>query len=231
MPAEEAVDEATPTNTNETNGRGRALVFAGGEMHRSPTEVDWDLVVAADSGYDHALSAGLHVDLIVGDLDSISSKGLAHARAAGVTIEEHPMAKDETDFELALRAVALRGFGRIVVHGGEGGRLSHLLSLALSLADARWDAMDVRWRTAQGVVRAVTPTRPIVIHGAPADLVSLLPAGDVQGVSTTGLRWKLDHDDLRLGTTRGLSNEMTGTRATVSVADGAVIVITEGSNG
>ena len=65
-------------------------------------------VVAADSGFDHALTLGLTVDLLVGDLDSISGPGRAAAEAAGTAIERHRPDKDATDTELAV-AAALRG--------------------------------------------------------------------------------------------------------------------------
>ena len=45
-------------------------------------------VIAADGGLDHALAAGLTPAVLVGDLDSVSSDGLAWAEAHA-TIERH----------------------------------------------------------------------------------------------------------------------------------------------
>src|SRR5262245_59111095 len=75
-------------------------------------------VIAADSGLDHARQLGLGVDLLVGDLDSVSAAGLAAAEAEGVPIERHPTAKDAIDTELALEAAVTRGAERIAVVSG-----------------------------------------------------------------------------------------------------------------
>ncbi len=62
----------------------------------------------------------------------------------------------------------------------------------------------------------------------PVDLVSLLATGGpAAGVSTTGLRWPLDDAVLEPGSTRGVSNELTGGRATVTVREGSLLVIHE----
>ena len=61
-------------------------------------------VIAADGGVDRALALGLHVDLAVGDFDSVTPAGLAAVRAAGARVERHPPTKDATDLELALDA-------------------------------------------------------------------------------------------------------------------------------
>src|SRR4051794_11129628 len=85
-------------------------------------------VIAADSGLDHAETLGLDVGLVLGDLDSVSKEALDRARGAGIEIDEHPIAKDETDLELALATATARGFEHIVVVSGGAGRLDHLLA-------------------------------------------------------------------------------------------------------
>jgi thiamine pyrophosphokinase len=197
-------------------------------MHAAPpADPDGAIVIAADSGYDHARAMGLTVDVLVGDMDSISAVGLEHATTHGVTIERHDASKDETDLELAL-AVSLRlGATTVVIHGGEDGRIAHLLGIALGLTHARIDDLDVAWHTRTGVIRVATPSRAVDVPGIVGDIVSLIPSGKVAGVTTEGLRWHLADDTLEAGSTRGLSNEMTATRALVSVRSGRLLVIAE----
>ena len=208
-----------------------AVIVAGGEpvdravIDRLPAV---SFVIAADSGLDHAERLGLRPDLVVGDLDSVSDAALDRARARGVTIDRHPAAKDATDLELALERAEARGFRRVVMLGGQGGRLSHLLGNALVLAAEPHAAIAVEWHIGHATLQVARPGRPVDTYGAPGDLVSLLAAGGpAEGVTTVGLRWQLDGATLQPGSTRGISNEMTTTPARVSVAGGALITIHE----
>lgn len=119
---------------------GTIVVVAGGDPVL-PAERAWvpgdAVVIAADSGLDHAHALGLRADVAVGDFDSVSPRALERAEADGTRLERHPAAKDATDLELALDAAAAHGPERIVVLGGHGGRVDHLLANAALLAADR----------------------------------------------------------------------------------------------
>ena len=51
-------------------------------------------VVAADGGLDRARALGLEVDVVVGDLDSVTAEALEAAEAGGTRVVRHPRAKD-----------------------------------------------------------------------------------------------------------------------------------------
>ncbi|MEN8040481.1 MAG: thiamine diphosphokinase [Actinomycetota bacterium] len=214
-----------------TTKGARAIILAGGEFRTPPPAVESALVIAADSGYDHARNHDIAVDLLVGDLDSVSSDGLAHARQAGVEIEEHPVDKDSTDLELAIRAARKRRATTIDIYAGEGGRIGHLLSIALLIAGAEASSVPIVWHTASGDVQAATSHRSVHLHGAAGQNVTVLPIGEAHGVTTSGLRWTLDDSSLTRGTSLGVSNELSSTTATVEVSEGAVLVILETPEG
>ncbi len=198
-----------------------AIVVTGGEPVDAGIEVPpARVVIAADSGLQHAVALGLDVDLVVGDLDSVDTNALADL---DVAVERHPADKDATDLELALAAARDRGARRVVVLGGAGGRIDHLLGNALLLGSAEWAGMEVEWRAAGS--RALVVRGAGRLEGEPGDLVSLLPLGGPAVVTTGGLRWSLDAETLSPGTTRGISNEMTGRAAAVSVHSGTVLLI------
>ena len=97
---------------------------------------DAETVVAADGGLDRALALGLAVDVVIGDLDSVSDEALTAAEAAGTRVVRHPAAKDATDLELALDEAVALGARRVLVIASAVGRLDHLLaSLELLGAD------------------------------------------------------------------------------------------------
>jgi thiamine pyrophosphokinase len=67
------------------------------------------------------------------------------------------------------------------------------------------------------------------LSGAEGELVTLLAVGgDAAGVRTEGLRYPLRSEALRLGSSRGVSNEISGAGAWVSVGSGTVLVIEGG---
>jgi thiamine pyrophosphokinase len=178
------------------------------------------MVIAADSGLDHAMELGLEVDLLVGDLDSVSPPALAEAIARGTPVERHRPDKDATDTELALAAAVERGCTHLIGVGGprpDDSRLDHELGVLLAFAAPALAGREVElwWG----------PARVLVLHGpgaAPIDaplgaIISLLPLhGPATGVTTTGLRYPLRAEPLIPGSGRGISNEVDAA-ASVSV--------------
>jgi thiamine pyrophosphokinase len=207
----------------------RAVVLAGGELPpvtalQSVFTDGAPLVIAADSGVDHAVALGIRVDVVVGDLDSASPAALDAARAAGAVVETHPVAKDATDLELAIAAARARGARRVTVVGGGGGRHDHLLANALVLAAVEFADLDLDGLV--GTARITVVRVRATVAGRPGDLCSLIPAGGpAVGVRTTGLRYPLHGEDLLPGSTRGISNELLGDHATVELAAGVLLVV------
>lgn len=204
-----------------------AVVFAGGDevdAGSSPPLPRDALLIAADGGLAQAEVLGLEVDVVVGDLDSVEPAALEAARDRGARVERHPADKDATDLELALHHAAAAGCSRVVVVGGLGGRLDHLLANALLLAAA--PDVDIVWRAGNADVFTARAGRPLDAGAGAGDLVSLLPVGGpASGVRTEGLRWQLSGDRLEPGSTRGISNEATADRFSVSVEGGVLIVV------
>jgi thiamine pyrophosphokinase len=205
-----------------------AVVVTGGDTVAAtalagltPTE----FVVAADSGLDHAHALGLEPDLVVGDFDSVSDEALARFRGP---VERYPVAKDATDLELALAAAVARQPQRIVVLGGHGGRLDHFIANALVLTTVPAQ-IEVEWRAGPAVIHVVRDSARL--SGDVGAKVSLVPVGgDVVGVTTTGLRWPLQQQNLVSGSTLGVSNEFSEETATVSVAAGTLLAIVPGQS-
>ncbi len=203
------------------------IVFAGGDP--VPPQALADLpadayVIAADSGFDRARQVGCAVDLLVGDLDSISPAGERAATAEGIEVERHPVDKDATDMELALTAARRRGARRVIVIGGHGGRPDHYLANALLLPSPAFADLEIEWRAGGSRLYAVHDQ--LILTGVPGDHLTLLAVGGAaRGVSTSGLRWNLRDEDLEPGSTRGVSNEFVDTSARVTVRSGSVMVV------
>ena len=191
---------------------------------------DDPLVVAADSGLEHAATLGLQVHQVVGDMDSVDPHALASAREAGVAVDRHPEAKDATDLDLAVDAALATGPERLVVVTGVGDRFDHALAVGLALSAPHRAGVPVdAWIGAAHlwVVRAET-----ALPGRPGQILSLLPVhGAAVGVTTGGLLYPLDDEDLPPGSTRGVSNEWATPLATVRVRSGTLLAVAPGAAG
>lgn len=180
-------------------------------------------VIAADSGLDHALALGLAVDLVIGDLDSVSEQALD--AYSTVPRQIHPPDKDATDFELAMDvALAHDDLARLIVLGGHGGRIDHFLGNLAVISAPRLSQLEVEWIGADQRIHIVH--RHVVLHGHRDATVSLVPVTDrVEGVLTSGLVWELVDATLDRHSSRGISNRFKGPRAQVRIRSGVLAVI------
>lgn len=110
----------------------RSLIFTGGKhpdiqdflSYISP----YSLVVAADSGYDAAIVAGISPDIVVGDMDSLKDKNALNLFGKE-KILKFPKDKDLSDTEIAFEYCLSHGSDDVVLIGGGGGRMDHFFAL------------------------------------------------------------------------------------------------------
>ena len=186
-----------------------------------------DFAIAADGGAAHAFALGVRLDLAIGDGDSLDPETRDRLEAASIPFRTVPAEKDESDLELALTEAVRMGATRVTVVGALGGsRLEHAVANLGLLALPALHGCDVAIVDERSWVRCVRGGETAVISGAPTDFVSLFPwGGDATGVVTDGLRYPLHHETLHFGPSRGLSNELVGERASVSLENGLLLLI------
>jgi thiamine pyrophosphokinase len=222
-------------------GRRHAVVLADGAI---PTREDldqawpgWDdgvaLVIAADGGARHARVLGLALDRWVGDGDSIAPADLAALAAAGVPIDRVAQEKDASDAELAVLAAIEAGADELTILGALGGpRIDHALVNVGLLGHPALAGLTVRLYDERAgrisLIEARAGEGPVAreLAGHIDDLVTLVPfGGPAQGVTTRELRYPLRDETLQSGSSRGLSNVRTSSRAVVSLRAGRLLVI------
>jgi thiamine pyrophosphokinase len=188
------------------------------------------IVVAADSGLYLAERLGVPVAVAVGDFDSVDAETLERFAASGTAIDRHHPAKDRTDLEIALEHARALGAERVIVLAGGGGRMDHLIGNALLLGAAPFAGMAIEAYFGPACLKIVRNQTDL--RGEIGEIVALLALhGPVHGIVTHGLLYPLQGESLVPGSTRGLSNELVASRASVQVGEGTLLVLQPGYRG
>lgn len=183
-----------------------------------------DFIICADGGTRHALAMRLDPGLVIGDFDSLGSDESEKAERAGAQIVRYPHDKDETDLELALDHALELEPSSIVIIAALGDRLDQTLGNIALLSNARLAALDARLD--DGLEEAFFCRDKSELRGTAGDIVSLIPwGGPITGVRTEGLKWPLKNETLVPEKTRGISNELLGNSAVISLSSGLLLIV------
>lgn len=198
----------------------RAVIIAGGAV----SDYDYiktlikpdDFLIAADSGLDHMKRLGLTADVAIGDMDSVKS-GISAKEIVRLNVM-----KDETDTEAATLMAKERGADEILILAARGSRADHTTANMLLLK--RLDDLGIKAHIADENNEIYFLNNEIRLYGKKDDIVSILPLGDLCGVTTEGLFYELCDDTLYFGAARGVSNVMTGESCHITVKSGCALV-------
>ena len=177
-----------------------------------------DLIVAADGGANRALKAGLPVDWIVGDLDSVAAETLRRIPRGRVVRDEDP---DSTDLEKVMRFLEKRGVDSVVIVGAIGERLDHTFA-TLAIMSAWHAKMDIRLVDRHFTTVQVDPA--FEFESPIGTMVSLVAPGGARGVTTRGLRFPLKNARLRFSPL-GIHNEVVSNPVRVEVRSGPLFLM------
>ncbi|KNY28129.1 thiamine diphosphokinase [Pseudobacteroides cellulosolvens] len=182
------------------------------------------MVVSVDGGARHLRKLGIFPDIMIGDFDSVSKEDYQYFKDAGVIDIRYPSQKDMTDTELALEYVVDKGVDSIVLLGCLGTRFDHSLSnifLLKKMSDKNINCIIANERNEIQLIKD-----HIILKNENNMKLTILSLTDsVEGVTSKGLLYPLDNDHIKLGSSRGVSNEFTGEIAEISVNKGLLLVI------
>jgi len=196
----------------------RALIVAAGNTDGIKLSGRYDLVIAADGGYDRAAVLGLKPDIFIGDMDSVKEE-LPEIEKIRLQVE-----KDFTDTEAAIEKAIELGFDEIDIVGATGTRLDHTFANACLLKKYVSDNVKIRIFDAHNEIFATD--KDCVIEGKKGETVSLLPLDSVvSGVTLDGFYYPLKNADVKIGETLTVSNVITADVAEIKINNGTLLVI------
>ena len=207
-----------------------AAVVAGGDTSSRFQDLFFQasLVVAADSGIYHLSSMDIVPHIFVGDFDSCTSETVEEFKRKGSRIVCLAREKSKTDTQVALEAVREWGYDTAALFGSTGGaRFDHSLANMDLIEHFAERGLDVIAFTPGSIVAGMGyEIKTRAICAAAGTYVSLLPVTrKVTGVSTGQLKYPLKNATLTRGESLGISNEVIGPGAYVSVDKGFLLMI------
>lgn len=161
---------------------------------------DSDLLIAADGGAYYAQKLDLQPHVIIGDLDSYNVTG---EESATVIFDKD---QETNDLEKALSHALKNSVDEVIIFGATGKRLDHTLkNLSVLLQfDPLFDS--VLLMDDYAIMQIIHS--PFKASFEPGTVLSLFPlSGKVEGITTKGLKYPLNNEDLENGIRDGSSNE------------------------
>lgn len=183
-----------------------------------------DYILAADGGFSHVQGLGLQPDGVLGDFDSLGY--------IPDTAKIFPVEKDDTDAMLAVRHGLKLGYRRFLLYGTlDGPRLDHTVANFQTLQFLA-DHGAVGYLIGRHHIVTVLKNSRLEFPPDAAGTVSVFCMGsDAVGVTLKGLKYPLENGILTAGFPLGVSNHFTGAAASVTVAEGSLLVIYDKKNG
>ena len=179
-------------------------------------------IFCADGGLKYALSVGVVPLEIWGDLDSVDKSLVEKAEKMGSRVIEFDSRKDFTDGELIISEMEKRGFEKIVVLGGLGGRTDHLLTNLNLLFKFK----NVVFLSEKEKIFKVE--KKMTIENEEGKTISFIPMSDiVEEITLTGFEYPLNKYTVKRGESICTSNIVRKSCAVIEFKEGKLLGIIE----
>ena len=187
---------------------------------------DGAYLIAADGGLAKLQAVGITPDLILGDFDSLDG------RPSDVIAETltFPIEKDDTDTMLAIKEALRRGYRRLYLSGGLGGRLDHTIANLQALGYAEAHGAEA-YLVGEGQTVVLLTCGTARFHRRCRGIFSVFAFGDTaEDVTVSGAKYPADAITLTNRFPLGVSNAFTEEGETVlSVKQGTLLLVFTGT--
>lgn len=187
----------------------------------------FDVILAADAGMEALYRDHVLPDIIVGDFDSVNPDTLEYFHdKEQIEICMLTPEKNDTDTEHAIREAIRRGAHEIVILGGTGSRIDHVLGNICLLGIGLEEHVDIRMVDEHNRIRMIDSPLKIQKKDQFGKYISLIPfSGRAEGVTLKGFKYPLDNYTMGGFNSLGISNEIVDDEAEISFTSGQMIVI------
>ena len=194
------------------------LISIGGDCYSNiaNNNLNFDQIIAVDSGIKHIYNLSLEPSILVGDLDSISKEDYQKVVEANINIDSYQKNKENTDFELSLNKIENPHNKNIFIIGGEGGDIDHMLSVFFIISHKEF-YKNITWLYGK---QTILFKNNISLEIDSNINFSLIPLTDLKSLSIKGAKWELKNEDVESGHSLTLRNQTKGELLNISCEEG-----------
>lgn len=203
------------------------LISNGDFAAETAGKIDWNesVKICVDGGARHFKELGIDPDMIIGDLDSADRDTVDYFRDRGVEVLRHPSKKDKTDTEIAVEYALESGASEILLLGSTGSRVDHMMGNINLLHRLKAQNILGKMVDAENEISIISGEYELEMDEN-YKYISLIPyGGEVKAVTLRGFEYELTERDFSVSDTLGISNEIAGGRAHISIGSGEMMLI------
>lgn len=200
----------------------RCVIVGGAEIRNYEAVKEYlapeDFYIYCDCGLNHREALGYAPDLIIGDFDS-------HIQPEGENVIVLPVVKDDTDTIFAVKEALHRSYDDFVLLGVTGGRLDHTLGNVYALMMLKGHGARAKIIDDYSVIELVSAGEVKRIAKGWRFFSLLNISGTARGITITGAKYNLDDAEITSEYQYGISNEVSGEEAVISLKEGNLLLI------
>jgi thiamine pyrophosphokinase len=180
----------------------------------------YEKLICADGGSNSALKMKLVPDVIIGDLDSISSEALKEFKSVSKIIRLKR--QNDTDVEKCLKYAISHKFDEALIVGAAGNRLDHTFC-NLGIVLKFFSQIKIFLIAENSFLQAYAGN--VVIKTFPGETISLYGISPKTIISSIGLKYELKNTSLPFGVRESTSNIAKKKLLKLKITNGVVFVI------
>ncbi len=180
----------------------------------------YDKLICADGGSNSALKMKLVPDVIIGDLDSISSEALKEFKSVSKIIRLKR--QNDTDVEKCLKYAISHKYAEALLVGATGNRLDHTFC-NLGIVFKYFHQIKISLIAEDSFLKAYSGN--VELKTFPGETISLYGISPKTKITSEGLKYELKNVALPFGVKESTSNISKKNLVKLKISNGVVFVI------
>ena len=207
------------------NEMKKCIILANGKLPKKSIitffqKKGFNKLICADGGSNSALKMKLVPDVIIGDLDSISSAALKEFKSVSKIVRIKR--QNDTDVEKCLKYAITNKYDEVILVGATGNRLDHTFC-NLGIVLKFFPQIKISLIAENSFLKAYTGN--VELKTFPGETISLYGISEKTKISSQGLQYELQNVSLPFGVRESTSNIAKKNQVRLKISNGVIFII------